>query len=36
MSGSDVLLKPDECALLLVDFQAGLAFGVESSARQML
>jgi len=36
MSGSDVLLKPDECALLLVDFQAGLAFGVESTARQTL
>ncbi len=28
------LLQPDQCALLLVDFQAGLAFGVESSARQ--
>ena len=36
MSGSDVLLKPDECALLPVDFQAGLAFGVESTARQTL
>lgn len=36
MTGSDVLLKPDECALLLVDFQAGLAFGVESTARQAL
>ncbi len=28
------LLDPKDCALLLVDFQAGLAFGVESSARQ--
>jgi nicotinamidase-related amidase len=28
------LLEPQDCALLLVDFQAGLAFGVESSARQ--
>jgi hypothetical protein len=28
------LLQPDQCTLLLVDFQAGLAFGVESSARQ--
>lgn len=30
------LLNPQDCALLLVDFQAGLAFGVESSARQVL
>ena len=36
MTGSDTLLKPEECALLLVDFQAGLAFGVESVARQTL
>jgi nicotinamidase-related amidase len=36
MTGSETLLKPDQCALLLVDFQAGLAFGVESSARQSL
>ena len=28
------LLEPQDCALLLVDFQAGHAFGVESSARQ--
>jgi hypothetical protein len=28
------LLEPQDCALLVVDFQAGLAFGVESSARQ--
>jgi nicotinamidase-related amidase len=34
MAGVDVLLKPEECAMLLVDFQAGLAFGVESIARQ--
>ena len=30
------LLEPADCALLLVDFQAGLAFGVESSARQVI
>jgi nicotinamidase-related amidase len=36
MIGSDTLLKPDECAMLLVDFQAGLAFGVESMARQTI
>jgi nicotinamidase-related amidase len=30
------LLKPDECALLLIDLQAGLAFGVESIDRQVL
>ena len=29
MTASDLLLKPEECMLLLVDFQAGLAFGVE-------
>jgi nicotinamidase-related amidase len=34
MNGSDVLLKPEDCVMLLVDFQAGLAFGVESIARQ--
>jgi nicotinamidase-related amidase len=34
MAGADQLLKPQDCALLLVDFQAGLAFGVESIARQ--
>lgn len=28
------LIEPDQCALLMVDFQAGLAFGVESAARQ--
>jgi nicotinamidase-related amidase len=36
MIGSDTLLKPEECAMLLVDFQAGLAFGVESIARQTI
>jgi nicotinamidase-related amidase len=30
------LLTPDECALLLIDHQAGLAFGVESMDRQVL
>ena len=30
------LLVPGECALLLVDQQAGLAFAVGSSDRQML
>ena len=30
------LLIPEECALLLVDLQAGLAFGVGSIDRQML
>jgi len=30
------LLKPHECALLLIDLQAGLAFGVESIDRQVL
>ncbi len=36
MNGSDSLLKPQDCVLLLVDFQAGLGFGVESSPRQGL
>jgi len=30
------LLKPPECALLLIDQQAGLAFGVGSVDRQVL
>jgi len=34
MDGSNVLLKPSDCVLLLVDFQAGLGFGVESMSRQ--
>jgi hypothetical protein len=36
MSGIESLLKPEECALLLVDFQARLAFGVESISRQTI
>ena len=28
------LLQPSDCALVMVDFQAGLAFGVESMSRQ--
>jgi nicotinamidase-related amidase len=36
MTGVESLLKPEECALLLVDFQAGLAFGVESISRQTI
>ena len=36
MNGSEVLLKPDECALILADLQAGLAFAVESAGRQAL
>ena len=30
------LLQPSDCAMVLVDFQAGLAFGVESNARQVI
>ena len=30
------LMQPGECALLLVDLQAGLAFGVSSEDRQTL
>jgi nicotinamidase-related amidase len=36
MSGSDQLLTPAECALVLIDLQAGLAFGVGSIDRQVL
>lgn len=36
MIGAETLLSPDQCAMLFVDFQAGLAFGVESTARQTL
>jgi nicotinamidase-related amidase len=36
MSAADLLLKPQECAMLLVDFQAGLGFGVESIPRQLV
>ena len=36
MSAANVLLKPEACAMLLVDFQAGLGFGVESIPRQLV
>src|SRR4029453_1643297 len=36
MAATDTLLKPEECVMLLVDFQAGLGFGVESAPRQVL
>lgn len=36
MTGSEVLLNPAECTLMLIDFQAGLAFGVESIPRQVV
>ena len=36
MGAADTLLKPEDCALLLVDLQAGLGFGVESVGRQVL
>jgi nicotinamidase-related amidase len=36
MNGSEVLLEPSECVLLLVDLQAGLGFGAESMSRQTL
>src|SRR5215468_5949129 len=36
MSAADVLMKPEECVMLLVDFQAGLGFGVESTSRQVV
>ncbi len=36
MKLTDVLLQPEECAFLFVDYQAGLAFGVESIARQVI
>jgi nicotinamidase-related amidase len=36
MSAADGLLKPQECAMLPVDFQAGLGFGVESIPRQLV
>jgi nicotinamidase-related amidase len=36
MAEPDVLLKPEECVMLLVDFQAGLGFGVESTPRQVV
>jgi nicotinamidase-related amidase len=36
MAAIDILLKPEECVMLLVDFQAGLGFGVESIPRQLV
>lgn len=36
MERTNSLMTPDECVTLLVDFQAGLAFGVESIGRQVL
>jgi len=36
MPDTQKLLTPADCALLLIDQQAGLAFGVESMARQTL
>jgi len=36
MAAPDTLLKPEECAMLLVDFQAGLGFGVESMPVQVV
>ncbi len=36
MPAFDFLLQPDNCALVLIDQQAGLAFGVESIDRQVL
>jgi nicotinamidase-related amidase len=36
MQITDFLLQPDNCALVLIDHQAGLAFGVESIDRQTL
>ena len=35
-AGADVLMKPEESVMLLVDFQAGLGFGVESTSRQVV
>jgi nicotinamidase-related amidase len=34
MTELETLLTPDDCVAVLVDFQAGLAFGAESIARQ--
>ena len=36
MNGSETLLKPAECVILLVDLQAGLGFGTETMPRQIL
>jgi nicotinamidase-related amidase len=34
MNETEALITPEECTLLMVDFQAGLGFGVESAPRQ--
>ena len=36
VAATDTLLSPETCVMLLVDFQAGLGFGVESASRQVL
>src|SRR5882724_3164154 len=36
MAATDMLLKPEDCVMLLVDFQAGLGFSVESISRQVV
>lgn len=36
MTSPKILIQPEECVLLMVDYQAGLAFGVESTGRQTL
>jgi len=36
MSAANALLKPEECVMLLVDFQAGLGFAVESIPRRLV
>jgi len=36
MAATDMLLKPKDCVMLLVDFQAGLGFSVESISRQVV
>jgi nicotinamidase-related amidase len=36
MATPETLLKPETSAMLLVDFQAGLGFGVESASRQVV
>jgi len=36
MADAAILKRPEECVMLLVDFQAGLGFGVESIPRQVV
>src|SRR5262245_64564113 len=36
VAATNTLLKPETCAMVLVDFQAGLGFCVESASRQVL